>query len=147
MLTAKSNGSIDWQILVNSRYAIFVTQTPINSTTSNIWITPYNPPKIDFWVIDKCLIILSSAMDSHRTCSISNLKAVLTQFTKAHTLPMTEKLWRITSRKQLNMMTSSSGNIFRVTGLLCGEFTYHRWSPRTKASNVELWCFRLSAPE
>ena len=25
------------------------------------------------------------------------------------------------------MVTSSNGNIFRVTGLLCGEFTGHRW--------------------
>ena len=27
------------------------------------------------------------------------------------------------------MMTSSNGNIIRVTGLLCGEFTGHRWIP------------------
>ena len=39
------------------------------------------------------------------------------------------------------MMTSSNGNIFRVTGHLCGEFTGHRWIPRTKASDAELWCF------
>ena len=26
-------------------------------------------------------------------------------------------------------MTSSNGNIFRVTGPLCGEFTGHRWLP------------------
>ena len=26
-------------------------------------------------------------------------------------------------------MTSSNGHIFRVTGLLCGEFTCHRWIP------------------
>ena len=31
------------------------------------------------------------------------------------------------------MMTSSNGNIFRVTGHLCGEFTGHRWIPVTKA--------------
>ena len=30
------------------------------------------------------------------------------------------------------MMTSSNGNIFRVTGPLCGEFTGHRWIPLTK---------------
>ena len=36
------------------------------------------------------------------------------------------------------MMTSSNGNIFRDTGLLCGEFTGHRWIPRTKASEAEL---------
>ena len=40
------------------------------------------------------------------------------------------------------MLTSSNGNIFRVTGHLCGEFTGHRWIPRTKASDVELWCFQ-----
>ena len=36
------------------------------------------------------------------------------------------------------MMTSSDGNIFRVTGPLYGEFT----GPRclTKASDAELWC-------
>ena len=27
------------------------------------------------------------------------------------------------------MMKSSNGNIFRVTGLLCGEFTGYRWIP------------------
>ena len=45
------------------------------------------------------------------------------------------------------MMTSPSGNIFRVTGPLCGEFTGHRWIPFTKASDAELWCFLWSAPE
>ena len=34
----------------------------------------------------------------------------------------------------INMMTSSNGNIFRVNGHLCGEFTGPRWIPRTKAS-------------
>ena len=38
------------------------------------------------------------------------------------------------------MMTSSNRNILRVTGHLCGEFTGHRWIPRTKASDAELWC-------
>ena len=37
------------------------------------------------------------------------------------------------------MMTSSNGNIFRVTGRLCGEFTGHRRIPLTKASDAELW--------
>ena len=39
------------------------------------------------------------------------------------------------------IMTSSNGNIFRVTGHLCGEFTGPRWIPRTKASDAELWYF------
>ena len=39
------------------------------------------------------------------------------------------------------MMTSSNGNIFRVTGPLQGKSTGHRWIPLTKASNAELWRF------
>ena len=45
------------------------------------------------------------------------------------------------------MMTSSNGNIFPVTGHLCGEFTGDRWIPRTKTSDAELWCFLASAPK
>ena len=48
------------------------------------------------------------------------------------------------------MITSSNGDIFRVTGHLCGEFTVPRWIPRTKASDTEFWCFffclRLNKP-
>ena len=39
-----------------------------------------------------------------------------------------------------HMMTSSNGNIFRVTAHLCKEFTGDRWIPRTNASDAELWC-------
>ena len=53
----------------------------------------------------------------------------------------------VTSGEHHIMMTSSNGNIFRVTGHLCGEFTALRWIPRTKASDAELWCFLWSAPE
>ena len=45
------------------------------------------------------------------------------------------------------MMTSSNGNILRVTGHLCGEFTGPRWIPLTKARDAELWCLPWSAPE
>ena len=44
------------------------------------------------------------------------------------------------------MLTSPNGKIFRVIGHLCGEFTGHRWIPRTKASDAELWSFLWSAP-
>ena len=50
------------------------------------------------------------------------------------------------TRLKLYMMTSSNGNIFHITGLLCGEFTGHRWIPLTKASDTELWCCLWSAP-
>ena len=45
------------------------------------------------------------------------------------------------------MITSSNGNIFRVTGPLCGEFTGQWWIPLTKASDAELWCFLWSVAE
>ena len=41
------------------------------------------------------------------------------------------------------MMTSSNGNIIRVTGPLCGEFIGHRGIPLTKANDAELWCLLL----
>ena len=45
------------------------------------------------------------------------------------------------------MMTSSNGNVFRVTGPLCGEFTGDRWIPLTKVSDVELWRFLWSVQD
>ena len=44
-------------------------------------------------------------------------------------------------------MTSSNGNIFRVTGILSGESTGHRRIPLTKASDAEFWYFLWSAPD
>ena len=43
------------------------------------------------------------------------------------------------------IMTSSNGNIFRVTGPLCGEFTGYWWIPLSKTSDAELWYFLWSA--
>ena len=47
----------------------------------------------------------------------------------------------------ISMMTSLNGNIFRITGPLCGQFTGHRSIPHTKASEAELWYFIWSAPQ
>ena len=44
-------------------------------------------------------------------------------------------------RTVVPMMTSSNGNIFRVTGHLCEEFTGPRWIPRTKASTRSFGVF------
>ena len=52
---------------------------------------------------------------------------------------------RLEDARRLFMMTSSNGNIFRITGPLCGEFTGHRWIPLTKASDAGR--FLWSAPE
>ena len=47
----------------------------------------------------------------------------------------------------VNTMSSSNGNICRVTGPLGGGSTGHRWIPLKKASDAELWCFLWFAPE
>ena len=52
-----------------------------------------------------------------------------------------QRYWSDLFLRDGNMMTSSNGNIFRVTGPLCGEFTGHRWIPHTNASDAELWWF------
>ena len=48
---------------------------------------------------------------------------------------------QVPNERVQHMMMSSNGNIFRVTGHLCGEFTDPRWIPLTKARDEELWCF------
>ena len=66
-------------------------------------------------------------------CSVKVLKPLAAILTPLVTLPSF-------------MMTSPNGNIFRVTGPLCGKFTGHRWIPLTKASDAEVRCFLWSAP-
>ena len=70
----------------------------------------------------------------------SNLQIILARVTSA-ILAFLKSIW------VRYMMTSSNGNIFRVTGHLCGKFTGPRWISRTKASDAELWCFFLFTPE
>ena len=47
----------------------------------------------------------------------------------------------------LTWWQSSDGNIFCVTGPLCGEFTSDWWILLTKANDAKLWCFLWSVPE
>ena len=56
---------------------------------------------------------------------------------------MIVSLWNLTGISAALFMMSSKGNIFRVTGRLCGKFTGHRWIPHTKASDVGLLMFSL----
>ena len=66
---------------------------------------------------------------------------------KTHETGKISSLFILLSQCHGCMMTSSNGNIFRVTGPLCGEFTGHQWIPLTKGSDTKLWCFLWSAPE
>ena len=85
----------------------------------------------------------------HRTGDTPLPEPIATQFIEAYERPLTSMRYGMTHVRHvfahnivhIFMMTSSNGNIFRVTGHLCGEFTGPRWIPRTKASDAELWCF------
>ena len=98
----------------------------------------------DMWPFETHVICMQAFKHTTLWITMRELQectAVATSCREAFYL-MRWKQFRITS---YFMMTSSNGNIFRVTGHLCGEFTGPRWIPRTKASDAELWCFLWSA--
>ena len=72
---------------------------------------------------------------------------VLHEFHRSNAFGFISKRIRPRNTRVQHMMTSSNGNILRVTGPLCVEFTGPRWIPLTKASNTELWYFLWSAPQ
>ena len=78
-----------------------------------------------FWVESRlrCKIFLSKQYDFHRMY----VSSVLVAFKSDLVSLIIE-----------HMMTSSNGNIFRVTGPWCWEFIGHRWIPHTKANDAEL---------
>ena len=65
----------------------------------------------------------------------------LIQLYSFHFFFMLNAVFRNLSDKTCYMMTSSNGNFFRVTSHLCGEFTGHRGTPLTNASDAELDVF------
>ena len=67
----------------------------------------------------------------HARCYIMAPKALLMIYSASRLL-MIGWFYGIRAFALAGMMTSSNGNIFRVTGHLCGEFTGHRWILRTR---------------
>ena len=84
----------------------------------------------------------------HFSCETFQLPAPNIPYPIFRTLKLVVKNVFITlAFVMITMMTSSNVNLFRVTGLLCGEFTSRRWIPHTKTSDAELRCFLWSSPE
>ena len=94
------------------------------------WLTPST--EIDLEDLDNCLR------------RASNSRLFMTNSPLTSGIPYNSIKEEILTHILTFMMTSSNGNIFRVTGPLWGEFTRHRWIPLTKASDAELWCFLWS---
>ena len=111
------------------------------------------------WVKRSCnYTCFSSGQDVYKNIKSITVPLIIILLTNRTSL-MTVILSACTARKVIwavdlphfpvsnSHATSSNGNIFRVTGHLCGEFTGPRWIPHTKASDAELWCFLWSASE
>ena len=104
------------------------------------------PPKMETYSAAKMTTFTCDyGMFTTATGRIATVLVHHDMFATATVGPILTRLWHIMTFVPL-MMTSSNGNIFRVTCPLCGEFTGLRWIPRTKASDAELWCFLWSAP-
>ena len=108
-----------------------------STTTGGIWIFPF------FSNLELCVARWARFMCHHELwpTSVSHLFSFLNSSSGLaggkHYQKITILIWKLV----LKIMTSSNGNIFRVTGHLCRKFTDHRWIPRTKASDAKLLYF------
>ena len=104
---------------------------------------------------EMCLVVLIFVLLANTMKT--ELNARLRKCASALSLPRTSTIWLeiligflawgcMQWSRHMYMMTSSNGNISRVTGTLCGEFTGLRWIPPAKASDAGLWWFLWSAP-
>ena len=59
---------------------------------------------------------------------------------------LSRRLWLYVSSHYRDVMTSSNGNIFRVTGPFMREIHRSWWIPLKMSIDAELWCFLWSAP-
>ena len=110
-----------------------VITVPISSNLHNqavycVWLFTYLP----IYVRGDLIFAMASSTSSTPGCTVPVLGAFSIDWWKT---------------REMAMMTSSNGNIFRVTGHLCGEFAANRRIPCIKASDAELWCFLWYVPE
>ena len=108
-----------WSQLVCSRIFFLIEITIINIIVIII-INPYSWHEIRL----KCKNCIQIYM--YKT------PGILVSFKRSRCQKSPLSLWHVWIHLSIYMMTSSNGNIFRVTGHLCVEFTGHRWIPRTK---------------
>ena len=70
-------------------------------------------------------------------CWIKQISFTYFENSTMHILIVTFNMWTFNHA----MMTSSNGNLFRVIGPLCGEFTGHCWIPLTKPVTRSFYVF------
>ena len=109
------------------------------------WYTPHLM-LTNIWCGSRIILLVIAMSRRWPTCRKSH--HVSSDILWAHgMLTLGSLMFRASTNTWQAMMTSSSGNILRVTGHLCGEFTDPWWIPHTKASDAEVWCFLWSASE
>ena len=87
-----------------------------------------------WWVIFRLILVIDGRDVSEIALQRTSLDISTNNFHKVMDA-MTHFITFITPNyadRLFHMMTSWNGNVFRVTGLLWGESTGHRWIPLTK---------------
>ena len=132
----------------------------VHVATAGGWLTRYRPREvrnsiyryrkihIDYRLkflyrfISPISIIYGNTMSNEYTKFYSSvIKVAEVYIWDSH---MMDRWWKMTAFHTMttapikSMMTPSNGNIFRVTGLLYGEFTGHGWIPQTRPV---MWSF------
>ena len=140
------------------RHTFQITDPLWGESTGHLWI-PFTksqwcgnllPASIIFWT-NSIMVGDLRPLNSHVKPQLSKMRdgwcKLLRNLSDTSAAGWLRRLasWRALGR--FYMMTSSNGNIFCVTGHLCGEFTGPRWILHTKASDAELWCFLWSTAE
>ena len=134
-------------------FTILPCQDPIFITATTLRVTQYGGNSI-FKLLPAFEILSTSEMI--KTCKVVTKVFFYKVLTHLNVFRSGRYFRCVNWRKNIhcccpeciyNMITSSNGKIFRVTGHLREEFTGPRWIPRTKASDAELWFFLWSASE
>ena len=115
-----------------------VLHTTLNKDYSILFYSIRWIPRTNGQWRGKCFHLMKSWCN--RQCELLILAICNLQATLCHFTTVVDPNHLV---KKLYTMRSSNGNIFRVTGPLCGEFT----GTLTKAGDAELWCFPSSTPE
>ena len=140
---------LSWAAILGNRKTKWVALDERYKCTADMIFNSLIPGRCDYTF--KCVILKPILMTSE--FSFSNVIAltwmlpILRESILIQVMAWCHKVMNHQASNIHNMMRSSNGNIFHITGPLCREFTCPWWIPLTKASVADLWRFLWSAPE
>ena len=99
--------------------------------------------EISYWTSSRSANVDDTALKHFSVCmdhiAVSSSHTHTNTHTHTHTHPPTHT--HTHTHIYNDLISYKNGNIFRVTGHLCGVFNIRWWIPCTKASDAELCCF------